>query len=180
MKIKITTTIQMLFWMLVTFLVFIFLPEKWALNQDELKSFFSFIESMLPGIPKLASKSTYSDTMRVLFCVMWLTVPLQILGYTYAEYIRMKEKNINVHFLAALFMFTIALGIFSWTGLGVGGSELHRNEGPIGEWANLLYTNIFGVIMYVYIVVALFSLTVALTIAQLFSYLDQKNILKEK
>ncbi len=179
MKVKITTNIQMAFWLLITFLVFIFLPEKWVLNHDQLKSFFSFIESVLPGISKLASKSTYPETMRVLFSVMWVTVPLQIPGYIYAEYIRMKKKNINVHFLASLFMFTIALGIFSWAGLGVGGTGLHQNEGPMGELANLLYTNILGVIIHVYIVTAVFSLTLALTIVQLL-FLNHKNILKEK
>ncbi len=175
MKVKIDTNMQMVFWMVIIFLVFIFLPEKWALNHDVFKSFFNFVESILPGIQKISSISTYSETMRVLFSVMWLTVPLQITGYTYAEYIRMKGKNISANFLGSLFLFSIALGIFSWAGLGVGGSGLHRNEGAMGDLMNFLYTNIFGVIIYVYITVAAFSLTLALTIVQLLLHFNQKK-----
>ena len=180
MKIKITTTIQMFFWMLVTFLVFIFLPEKWALNQDELKLFFSFVDSMLPGINASVDKSTYPETMRVLFSVMWVTVPLQIPGYIHAEYNRMKEKNIIQPLYKIIMMFVVALGIFFLFAIVGVHSELHQNEGRLGEILNLLYTDILGVIVYVYIVVVGFSVGLSIAIAQLFVHLNQKKALKEK
>ncbi len=180
MKVKITTNVQMMFWMLITFLVFIFLPEKWALNQDFLKPFFIFVGFALPGINASVDKSTYPETMRVLLSVMWLTVPLQIPGYVYAEYIRMKDKNIIQPLVKVVLMFVMAFGIFFLFAIvGVHG-ELHNNEGRLGGILNLLYTNILGIIIYVCIVVIGFSGILSISIAQLFLHLNQKNKLKEK
>jgi len=179
-KVKITTNIQMVFWLLVTFLVFIFLPEKWALNQDELKPFFSFVGSILPGINASVAKSTYPETMQVLFTVMWVTVPLQIPGYIYAEYIRMKEKNIIHPLSKIVVMIIVALGMFFLFAIVGVHSDLHQNEGKLGEILNLLYTDILGIIIYVCIVVVGFSSVLSMSIAQLFLYLNQKNKLKEK
>ncbi len=171
---------QMVFWLLVTFLVFIFLPEKWALNQDVLKAFFSFVGYILPGINASVNKSTHPETMRVLFSIMWTTVPLQMPGFIYAEYTRMKEKNIIQPLTKIVLILIVALGaIFLFAIVGVH-SGLHKNEGRLGEILNLLYTNIFGIIIYVYIVVVGFTSMLSHALAQLFLYFNQTNILKEK
>ncbi len=175
MKIKITASVQMVFWLLVTFLVYIYLPEKWALSSDGFKPFFDFMKSILPGINANVNRSAYPETMQVMLSVMWLTTPLQIPGYVYAEYIRMKNLNL-IYPLGKIIIFTVALGspFFAFSMIGVY-PERHNNEGKLGEFLNLLDTNILGVIINVGITVTISSFMLSIAIAQLFLYLNREK-----
>ena len=170
----------MVFWLLVTFLVYVFLPAKWALNQDALIPFFNFMTSILPGINASVGQSTYPETMRVMLSVMWLTTPLQMPGYVYAEYFRMKKiKLIHPFWKIIMFVVLLAAPFFFFSLIGVH-PELHSNEGKLGDLLNLLYTNILGVIINVGIIVTISSFMLSMAIAQLFLYFNQGRKVKEK
>ncbi len=165
LKVKLSTRILVVFWIFIVFMVGIYFPEKWMHTNVIVKFVFDFVESILPGIKIMVNQSSYPSTLRVLLCVMWVTVPLQVTGYTYTEYHRMKLKNIMPPFMVLVLMFFIALATFLGFGLGGVAISLHKDVGSAGEMWNLLYTNLLGIFINATIVTIGFSFVLSLTIA---------------